>query len=92
MHLEDVGVEEGPHALAPHIAEEAFDLEGFPPLNDRHVVQLEELDDEADPLQVLSIHVNMLPTALASLFRGGCLPEHLVGRARVLAVQGAAPS
>ena len=70
MHLEDVGVEEGSHALSPHIAEEAFDFEGLAPLNDCHVVQLEELDDEADPLQVLRVHVHVLPS-LSSDFGGG---------------------
>ena len=52
MTLVDVLVEGRSYLLPPYIAEETLDPHGLLPLNDRHEVQLEELDDELDPLEI----------------------------------------
>ena len=52
LALVDVLVERRSDLLPSYIAEETFDPHGLLPLNDRHEVQLEEFDDEFDPLEI----------------------------------------
>ena len=52
LALVDVLIESGTNLLPPNITEELLDAHGLLPLDDRHVVQLEEFDDKFDPLEI----------------------------------------
>lgn len=67
MHLKDVLIEEGANLLAPNVAEKAFDAKCLLALNNCHVVQLKEFNDEFHPLEVLCFELSLLASPMADL-------------------------
>jgi len=69
----DVGVEGGANLHATNITEKALDSKRFAPLNNRHIVQLEELDDDFDPLEVDCLESCAMLPSLCTGHRLWCL-------------------
>lgn len=64
--MADVSVKSTTNLHASNVAEKSLDPQRLAPFNDCHVVQLEELDDEFDPLQVGGIEASIMRLGLCT--------------------------
>ena len=65
-------IESGSDLLSSDIAEETLDSHGLLPLNDSHIVQLEEFDDKLDPLKVVRAEFDVPSRYLRKISTGCC--------------------
>ena len=66
VHMADVSVKSTTNLHASNVAEKSLDPQRLAPLNNCHVVQLKELDDEFDPLQVGGIEASIMRLGLCT--------------------------